>query len=132
MPVCNEQHGLSACCLLILRRWTMNTASKLTLVMALLCAAPAALAQSAYTTGTIANSVAAGYPSPYRTGNSFYDHAPGLGARRHYSRARSTSARRHDRAVYNYVPSDPLDPSPNSAAATGGGSLGYNQMVLIH
>lgn len=33
-----------------------------------------ALAQSAYTTGTIADSVAAGYPSPYGSGSHVYAH----------------------------------------------------------
>jgi hypothetical protein len=94
----------------------MNTVRKLTLAMALLFgAAPAALAQSAYTTGTISNSVAAGYPSPYGTGSGLYAYAPGFGARhaeRHHGRAWSTSARGHDHALYDYVPSDPYDADP--------------------
>jgi hypothetical protein len=35
-----------------------------------------ALAQSAYTTGTIADSEAAGYPSPYGSRSHFYAYAP--------------------------------------------------------
>ena len=51
----------------------MNIVRKLTLAMALLLgAAPAALAQSDYTTGTISNSVTAGYPSPYGAGSGLY------------------------------------------------------------
>jgi hypothetical protein len=75
-------------------------------VVALLSgAAPAALAQSAYTTGTITNSVAAGYPSPYGTGSEFYDYAPGFRARssgRHHTHARPTSARRRRHALYDH------------------------------
>ena len=37
----------------------------------------AALAQSAYTTGTEASDVAAGYPSPYHGSGSYYAYAPG-------------------------------------------------------
>jgi hypothetical protein len=37
----------------------------------------AALAQSAYTTGSAANRVAAGYPSPYGSGSGLYAYVPG-------------------------------------------------------
>lgn len=37
----------------------------------------AALAQSAYTTGTAASRAASGYPSPYGYGTGLYDSAPG-------------------------------------------------------
>jgi len=37
----------------------------------------AASAQSAYTSGTIASSEAAGYPAPYTYGNNLYAYAPG-------------------------------------------------------
>jgi hypothetical protein len=40
-------------------------------------------------------------------------------------------ARPHGRALYNVAPSNPSARDPNSTAATGGGSLGYNQMLLI-
>jgi hypothetical protein len=41
-------------------------------------ALPAAtMAQSAYTTGSAANRVAAGYPSPYGFGSGLYAYAPG-------------------------------------------------------
>jgi hypothetical protein len=36
----------------------------------------AALAQSAYTTGTASNREATGYPSPYGNGGSYYSYAP--------------------------------------------------------
>lgn len=44
------------------------------------------------------------------------------------------AVRRHRPAVYNAVPSynNPATQSdPNAPAMTGGGSLGYNQMLLI-
>ena len=37
----------------------------------------AALAQSAYTTGSAASRVAAGYPSPYGYGSGLYAYVPG-------------------------------------------------------
>ena len=94
----------------------MNSARKLTLVIALLLgAAPAALAQSAYTTGTLSNSAAAGYPSTYGTGSGLYAYAPGFGVRhsgRSHGPAWSSSARDHDSALYDYVPSDPWAADP--------------------
>jgi hypothetical protein len=81
----------------------MNIVRKLTLAMALLLgAAPAALAQSDYTTGTISNSVTAGYPSPYGAGSGLYAYAP-FGARgggRQHGHAWLTSARSHNHALY--------------------------------
>jgi hypothetical protein len=41
------------------------------------------------------------------------------------------SARPRGRAPYDMAPQNPWARDPNSAAATGGGSLGYNQMLLI-
>jgi hypothetical protein len=44
------------------------------------------------------------------------------------------AVRRHPPTVYNVVPSynyAPAQSDPNSPAMTGGGSLGYNQMLLI-
>jgi hypothetical protein len=41
------------------------------------------------------------------------------------------SVRHHGRALYDKAPSNWTARDPNSAAATGGGSLGYNQMLLI-
>jgi hypothetical protein len=94
----------------------MNRTMKLTLVMLLLVgAAPVARAQSDYTTGTISNSVAAGYPSPYGAGGGLYAYAPGFRAHsgaRHDSRRLSTSTPRHDHALYDDVPSDPLGADP--------------------
>jgi hypothetical protein len=64
-----------------LRRKIMINKAKLTLIAAIAasCIAlpAAALAQSAYTTGTEANRVAAGYPSPYGYGSGLYAYAPG-------------------------------------------------------
>jgi hypothetical protein len=53
---------------------TKNFAAALLL---LLSATSAAMAQSAYTTGTIASDEAAGYPSPYGTGSGYYAYFPG-------------------------------------------------------
>ena len=44
------------------------------------------------------------------------------------------AVRRHPPAVYNVAPGynyAPAQSDPNSPAMTGGGSLGYNQMLLI-
>jgi hypothetical protein len=93
----------------------MNTARKLFVLALLLGVTPAAPAQSAYTTGTITNSVAAGYPSPYGPPSGFYNYAPGFRARsggRHHTHAWSTSAGRRDQALYGMVPSHPLDADP--------------------
>jgi hypothetical protein len=96
----------------------VNTARKLALVLvSLLGVAPAAWAQSAYTTGTITDSVAAGYPSPYGPPSDFYNYAPGFRAHsggRHHTHAWSTSARRHDHVLYHMAQSDPLDADPRS------------------
>ena len=52
-------------------------AKKIIAALALVLATTtAALAQSAYTTGTIADSEAAGYPSPYGHAGHFYAYAP--------------------------------------------------------
>jgi hypothetical protein len=89
------------------------SARKLALVLvSLIGIAPAAWAQSAYTTGTITDSIAAGYPSPYGPPSDFYNYAPRFRARnggRHNTHARSTSARRHDHVLHGMVQSDPLD-----------------------
>jgi hypothetical protein len=63
-----------------LRRKIMINKAKLTLIAAIAASSialpAAALAQSAYTTGTEANRVAAGYPSPYGYGSGLYAYAP--------------------------------------------------------
>jgi len=64
-----------------LRRKIMINKAKLALIAAIAAASialpAAALAQSAYTTGTAASRAAAGYPSPYGYGSGLYDYAPG-------------------------------------------------------
>ena len=59
----------------------MINKSKLMLIAAIaasnIALPAAALAQSAYTTGTAASGAAAGYPSPYGYGSVLYDDAPG-------------------------------------------------------
>jgi hypothetical protein len=54
------------------------TAKKVIMAIAfVLVASSAASAQSAYTTGTIASSEAAGYPAPAGYGSGLYAYAPG-------------------------------------------------------
>lgn len=56
------------------------TAKKILATIAfVLVTTSAALAQSAYTTGTVASSEAAGYPSSYSSGSGLYAYAPGYG-----------------------------------------------------
>jgi hypothetical protein len=110
----------------------MKTVKRLTLATTLLLgAAPAALAQSAYTSGTINSRLAAGFPSPYGTESGLYDYAPGFAVRqggRHQSRLWSTSTPKYENGLsaYGYVSSSSPDADSNSPALTGGGSLGYN------
>jgi hypothetical protein len=63
-----------------LRRKIMINKAKLTLIAAIAASSialpAAALAQSAYTTGTAASRAAAGYPSPYGYGSGLYAYAP--------------------------------------------------------
>jgi hypothetical protein len=54
----------------------MSAKTIITAIALLLSATSATLAQSAYTTGTIASDEQAGYPSPYGNGSSLYDYAP--------------------------------------------------------
>ena len=63
------------------------TAKKIVAALVLLISAiPAASAQSAYTSGTIASSDAAGYPAPYAYGRNLYAYAPDNG----YGHARNS------------------------------------------
>jgi hypothetical protein len=80
----------------------------------LLSASSAALAQSAWTTGTASDRERAGYPSP--GGSSIYAYAPDYAARN----ASGLSA-------FASVPQGPTG-SINDPALTGGGSTGYNQI----
>ncbi|HEY2528443.1 MAG TPA: hypothetical protein VGJ20_10950 [Xanthobacteraceae bacterium] len=59
----SKQHGNVQLFAVNLRRKIMTVKTIIVAIALLLGAAPAALAQSAYTTGTISNSQAAGYPS---------------------------------------------------------------------
>src|ERR1700675_422836 len=76
-----KQHGVAPLSGMKLRRKTMINKAKLTLIAAIAASSialpAAALAQSAYTTGTAASRSAAGYPSPYGYGSGLYDYAPG-------------------------------------------------------
>jgi hypothetical protein len=75
------QHGVVPLLAAKRRRKIMINRAKLTLVAAIaassLALPAAALAQSAYTTGTAASRAAAGYPSPYGYGSGLYAYAPG-------------------------------------------------------
>ena len=59
----------------------MISKAKFTLIAAIAASSialpAAALAQSAYTTGSAASRAAAGYPSPYGYGSGLYAYAPG-------------------------------------------------------
>jgi hypothetical protein len=76
-----EQHGVTPLFVTKLRRKTMISKAKLTLIAAIAASSialpAAALAQSAYTTGSAASRAAAGYPSPYGYGSGLYAYAPG-------------------------------------------------------
>jgi predicted alpha/beta superfamily hydrolase len=46
---------------------------------------------------------------------------------------RSQFAAAETHRLYDYVPPASLaDPAPNAASDAGGGSLGYNQLLLTH
>jgi hypothetical protein len=76
-----KQHGVGALFATKLRRKIMINKAKLTLIAVIAASSialpAAALAQSAYTSGTAASRAAAGYPSPYGDGSGLYDYAPG-------------------------------------------------------
>ena len=76
-----KQHGVTPLFVTKLRRKIMINKAKLTLIAAIAASSialpAAALAQSAYTTGSAASRVAAGYPSPYGNGSGLYAYAPG-------------------------------------------------------
>ncbi len=57
----------------------MTTKKIVAAIALLLSAMSVAWAQSAYTTGTIASSEAAGYASPSEYGSGLYDYAPDYG-----------------------------------------------------
>lgn len=59
----------------------MTTTKIIAALAFLLAATGAAFAQSAYTSGTEASSVAAGYPSPYGGGAGVYAYVPNYGHR---------------------------------------------------
>jgi hypothetical protein len=75
-----KQHGIAPLFATKLRRKTMINKAKLTLLAAIAVSSialpAAALAQSAYTTGSAASRVAAGYPSPYGFGSGLYAYVP--------------------------------------------------------
>jgi hypothetical protein len=74
-----RQNGIAPLFAAKVRRKTMINKVRLTLIAAIavssLALPAAALAQSAYTSGTAASRAAAGYPSPY--GSGLYAYAPG-------------------------------------------------------
>lgn len=81
----------------------------------LLGATSAALAQSAWTTGSAADRARAGYTTPY--GGGLYDYAPG-----------SISGNANGLGSYAMVPRAQPG-SVDDPALTGGGSAGYNNLV---
>jgi hypothetical protein len=74
-----KQHNVAPLLLRKLRRKTMINKARLILITAIAAASiaspVAALAQSAYTSGSAASRAAAGYASPY--GSGLYAYAPG-------------------------------------------------------
>jgi hypothetical protein len=76
-----KRHGVTPLFATKLRRKTMINKAKLVLIAAIAASSitlpAAAMAQSAYTTGSAASRAAAGYPSPYGYGSSLYAYAPG-------------------------------------------------------
>ena len=78
-----KQYGVAPLFAVKLGRKIMINKAKLTLIAAIAasCIAlpAAALAQSAYTTGSAASRAAAGYSSPYGYGSGLYAYAPGYG-----------------------------------------------------
>ena len=87
-----KQHGVTPLFATKLGRKPMINKVKLILIAAIAASSialpAAALAQSAYTTGTAASRAAAGYPSPYGYESVLYDDAPG-----HFT---ATPYRNHD------------------------------------
>jgi hypothetical protein len=76
-----KQYGAVPLFAVKLRRKIMINKAKLTLIAAIAASSialpAAALAQSAYTTGTAASRGTAGYSSPYGYGSDLYAYAPG-------------------------------------------------------
>jgi hypothetical protein len=93
---------------------TMNAKKIIITAALLLSATSAALAQSAWTTGTAADRAREGYASPYASG--LYAYAPGVV----YRDANGLGA-------YAMVPHTQAG-SIDDPALTGGGSAGYNQL----
>jgi hypothetical protein len=98
-----------------MRRKTMIAKKIIVATALLLGATSAALAQSAWTTGSAADRADAGYASPY--GSGLYAYAPG-----------SVSHRANGLGAYAMVPQARAR-SIDDPALTGGGSIGYNDLV---
>jgi hypothetical protein len=100
----------------------MNTKSKLTLIAAIIAvglgAPAAAMAQSAWTTGTAANRVAAGFTSSYGRANGL--------------NAFAMIQEQGGRGSFGMLPQTDGHGIARSPAAQGGGSLGYNEGLAIH
>jgi hypothetical protein len=105
--------------LLQIKRKTMNAKKIVVAAALLLGATSAALAQSAWTTGTAADRAQAGYVTP--SGGGLYAYAPNFGP------PRSSGLN-----AYAMVPQTDWNGIARSAAAQGGGSLGYNESLAIH
>jgi hypothetical protein len=77
----NKRRGVTPLFATQLRRKTMINKAKLVLIGGIAASSialpTAAMAQSAYTTGSAASRAAAGYPSPYGYGSGLYAYAPG-------------------------------------------------------
>jgi hypothetical protein len=97
-----------------MRRKTMIAKKIIITAALLLSATSAALAQSAWTTGTASDRERAGFPSPF--GGSLYSYAPD------YVPGDSSGLR-----AFARIPQDGVQ-SIDNPALTGGGSAGYNEL----
>ncbi len=92
----------------------MNAKKIIITAALLLSATSAAMAQSAWTTGTASDRERAGYPAPY--GNSLYASVPDF-----------ASGHSNGLGAYAMVPQASAG-SIDNPGLTGGGSAGYNQL----
>jgi hypothetical protein len=97
-----------------MRRKTMIAKKIIITAALLLSATSAALAQSAWTTGTASDRERAGYPAPFA--GSLYNYAPD------FTPGDSSGLR-----AFDMIPQDGIR-STDNPALTGGGSAGYNEM----
>lgn len=106
----------------------MNAKKIIISVAFLFGATSAALAQSAWTTGTAADRARAGYASPY--GGGLYGGYASYAEVRPAHHPRYRVFRRRGLHAFARIPADPPGSGSLNPAATGGGSPGYNWALL--